>query len=133
MQMQKFQISVLNKWHKKVDAQVQKRLVLEEKLKVLRVMCKFSAQRVLTLEEALKESEELEELSAPIAAGGQVEEEVQSKFKHVECVALCRVCKSQRANIVWASCRHLSVCMSCDSHVSRCPICNVKRGDSFLG
>ena len=94
-------------------------------------MCKFSAQRVLTLKEALKESEELEELSAPIDAGGQVEEEVQCKFNHVECDVLCKVCKSQIPNIVWASCRHLSVCMSCDSHVSRCPICNVKRGYSL--
>ncbi|PWA76775.1 zinc finger, RING/FYVE/PHD-type [Artemisia annua] len=128
--MQQFQFSVLDKWRKKMDAEVQKRAVLEERLKVMKVKCKFYAQQVLTLEEALKESEEVEELSAPIAAGGQVEEEVQSKF-HVECDALCRVCKSQRANIVWTPCRHLSVCMSCDSHVSRCPICNVKRSDSF--
>ncbi|GKC12807.1 hypothetical protein Tco_1009589, partial [Tanacetum coccineum] len=43
--------------------------------------------------EALKDCEEVEESSASVAPGGWVKEEVKSKFNHVECDALCRVCK----------------------------------------
>nr|GEV89034.1 hypothetical protein [Tanacetum cinerariifolium] len=127
--MEQFQFSVMDKWRKKVDAEVQKREVLEARLKELQDMCEFYAQRRLMLEKILKECEEEEGSNAPVAAAGWVEEEVDSKYNPSD--VLCRVCTNQKANIVLIPCWHLSVCMSCDSHVSSCPICNVKRRDSF--
>ncbi|MFS7960975.1 putative transcription factor C2H2 family [Helianthus anomalus] len=45
---------------------------------------------------------------------------------------MCRNCMTFPATIVYYPCRHLCVCVECDTEISPCPICNRVKQFSFM-
>ncbi|KAI3815921.1 hypothetical protein L1987_15605 [Smallanthus sonchifolius] len=44
----------------------------------------------------------------------------------------CWNCKTLPATMVWYPCRHLCVCLECDTKISKCPMCNNLKQSSFM-
>ncbi|KAI3704963.1 hypothetical protein L1987_75193 [Smallanthus sonchifolius] len=134
------QQSVEEFWRRNLAGEVKKRKEIEAKLKEkeeqaerLRHMYHFYEKRTFYLEEMVQQQVAAERFYAAPAVAQ--EEEVQSCLVDLNSVqrtdVKCKNCRTRPATMLWLPCRHLCVCLVCERRVKTCPICSVKKTESF--
>ncbi|KAI7749320.1 hypothetical protein M8C21_023655 [Ambrosia artemisiifolia] len=126
--------SVEELWRRNLAEELKKRKEMERMLKDkeeqverFRQMYHFYEERAFVLENMRVTGE-----GSSGRGVGTGEEEVQSCYVGGERMEIkCRNCLNRAASMLWLPCRHLSVCMMCERRVKNCPICSVKKTQSF--
>ncbi|KAL4576019.1 hypothetical protein LXL04_012107 [Taraxacum kok-saghyz] len=125
-------------WRRNLGEEVKKRKEIEAILKQkeeladrLRHMYHFYEERTFKLEQMVERRVAGEGCSTLVR-----EEEVESCFVDPKSSPgtdiSCRNCRSRRATMLWLPCRHLCVCLVCERRVKVCPICGVRKTESFM-
>ncbi|KAK9077993.1 hypothetical protein SSX86_002050 [Deinandra increscens subsp. villosa] len=136
------QQSVEEFWRRNLAGEVKKRKELETRLKEkeeqadrFREMYHFYEKRTFHLEEMLQQQRAVAVGRRNAAAPPRPEEEVQSCLVDLNSVqrmdVKCENCRTRPATMLWLPCRHLCVCLVCERRVKACPICSIKKTESF--
>ncbi|KAI7736850.1 hypothetical protein M8C21_013606 [Ambrosia artemisiifolia] len=132
--------SVEEFWRRNLSEEIKKRKEIETKLKDkeqqadrFRQMYYFYEKRTFHLEQMVERQVAAERFYAapPVAP----DEEVQSCLNDLNSVqrmdVMCKNCLTRPATMLWLPCRHLCVCLVCERRVKACPICGLKKTESF--
>ncbi|GJR96011.1 zinc finger, RING/FYVE/PHD-type containing protein [Tanacetum coccineum] len=129
-------------WRRHLSEELKKTKEIETKIKekdqqldLFKQLYHHYEQKTLSIEETLRRRANGEGGSKPAPTVVR-HEEVQSCLvdqKNAQRMDMaCKKCGSRPANMLWLPCRHLCVCFACDKRVKICPICSVKRVESFM-
>ncbi|PWA76771.1 zinc finger, RING/FYVE/PHD-type [Artemisia annua] len=106
----------------------------EEQLDLFKQMYQYYEQKTSQLELTLwRTNREIYNTPAPTFVRPEEVQSCLGDLNNAQRTEMaCKECDSRPATMMWLPCRHLCVCFPCDEKIMICPICNVKKTESFM-